>query len=458
MERRFEVRKQEILKEADIKPQVVNGMLKRLEQFAQPFIASFGRPEPKENAKMYMCGLLSDLQRKNIESIAYRYDRSRETLQKFIGTAPWDYQPLQQELARQIGIEIGEDDGVIVFDPSGHKKCGNDSVGVQRQWLGRLGKVDNGQVGVYMGYASRKEHALADMRLYLPKQWGNNKARRKKCGVPKHIRYQTRHELALDMLKNNGKYLPHRWIAGDDEMGRSSRFRRDLRDLDEQYLLAVPSNTSIRDLDSEPPVYGGRGQPPKQPFKRVDRWRNSLDDNVWTNIDVRDGEKGPLVIEIVTCRVVARTERSWYEPVEELLIVTRTPDGNGKVKYDYYLSNAPADTALEELARVVKAEHRIEDCLKRAKSQAGLSDYEVRTWTGWHHHQTLSLIALWFLVLETRRGKKIYPCSDSTASPDDIVCAVASGMRPQISRLGQTLYKTKKQTQRACSVLSLQAT
>src|SRR4030065_2028692 len=127
MERRFEVRKQEILKEADIKPQVVNGMLKRLEQFAQPFIASFGRREPKENAKMYMCGLLSDLQRKNIESIAYRYDRDRRALQKFIGTAPWDHQPLQQELARQIGNEIGQADGVIVFDPSGHKKCGSDS-------------------------------------------------------------------------------------------------------------------------------------------------------------------------------------------------------------------------------------------------------------------------------------------------------------------------------------------
>ncbi|GAJ21686.1 unnamed protein product, partial [marine sediment metagenome] len=110
--------------------------------------ASFGRREPKENAQMYMCGLLSDLERKNIESIAYRYDRDRGALQKFIGTAPWDHQPLQQELARQIGIEIGEDDGVIVFDPSGHKKCGCDSVGVQRQWLGRLGKVDNGQVGV----------------------------------------------------------------------------------------------------------------------------------------------------------------------------------------------------------------------------------------------------------------------------------------------------------------------
>jgi SRSO17 transposase len=458
MERRFEVRKQEILKEADIKPQVVNCMLKRLEQFTQPFIASFGRREPKENAQMYMCGLLSDLERKNIESIAYRYDRDRRALQNFIGTAAWDYQPLQQELVRQVGIEIGEDDGVIVFDPSGHKKCGSDSVGVQRQWLGRLGKVDNGQVGIYMSYASRKEHALVDERLYLPISWANDKRRRKKCGVPKHIRYQTRHELSLDMLKNNGRYLPHLWTVGDDEMGRSSRFRRDLRDLGEQYLLAVPCNTYIRDLESKPPAYKGRGQPPKQPFQRVDRWLNALGDKTWTKIDVRDGEKGPLAIEIVTCRVVARTERSCHEPVEELLVVTRFVDQSGKAKYDYYLSNAPADTSLEELARVVKAEHRIEDCLKRAKSEAGLSDYEVRTWAGWHHHQILSLIALWFLILETRRGKKIYPCSDCSTGSDYIVRAAASGMRPQISRLGETLYKTKKQTERAGSVLSLQAT
>ena len=458
MERRFEVRKQEILKEADIKPQVVNGMLKRLEQFAQPFIDSFGRREPKQNAQIYICGLLSDLKRKNVESIAYRYDRTREALQKFIGTASWDYQPLQQELVRQIGAEIGEDDGVIVFDPSGHKKCGSNSVGVQRQWLGRLGKVDNGQVGVYMGYASRKEHGLVDERLYLPKQWANNKARRKKCGVPKHIRYQTRQELALDMLKKNGEFLPHRWITGDDEMGRPSGFRKDLRALDEQYLLAVPSNTYIRDLESKPPAYAGRGQAPKQPFQRVDRWLNALQDEAWTKVNVRDGEKGPLVIEIVSCRVVARTERSCHEPAEELLVASRSVDDRGKVKYDYYLSNAPVDTALEELARVVKIEHRIEDCLKRAKSEAGLSDYEVRTWVGWHHHQILSLIALWFLILETRRGKKTHPGSDSSPGSDYIVRAAASGMRPQISRLGETLYKTKKQTERAGSVLSLQET
>ena len=458
MERRFEVRKQEILKETDIKPQVVDGMMKRLEQFAQPFIAMFGRREPKENAQMYMSGLLSDLERKNVESIAYRYDRSREALQKFIGQAPWDHQPLQQELARQIGVEIGQADGVIVFDPSGHKKCGNDSVGVQRQWLGRLGKVDNGQVGIYMGYASCEEHALVDQRLYLPKDWANDKARRKKCGVPKDIRYQTRHQLALDMLENNREFLPHQWIAGDDEMGRSSGFRRDLRELNERYLLAVPSNSGIRDMESEPPLYDGKGRPPKQPFKRVDKWCDSLSEDAWTRIEVRDGEKGPLMTEIVKCRVVARTERGREDGSEEVLVVTRTKESSGTMKHDYYLSNAPVDTPLEELARVVKAEHRIEDCLKRAKSEAGLSDYEVRTWAGWHHHQILSLIALWFLIVETRRGKKIYPGADGSTGADDTVRAVAKCLRPRLSRLGGTGYRTQKQTQRTCEVLSLQAT
>ena len=128
------------------------------------------------------------------------------------------------------------------------------------------------------------------------------------------------------------------------------------------------------------------------------------------------------------------------------------------MKYDYYLSNAPVDTSLEELARVIKAEHRIEDCLKRAKSEAGLSDYEVRTWAGWHHHQTLSLIALWFLILETRRGKKVYAGVDGSAGSDNVVRAVARCLRPQLSRLGNTPCQTQKQTERTGSILSLQAT
>lgn len=155
----------------------------------------------------YVAGLVSNVKRKNAESIAYHHDQDRQPLQKFIGQSPWDYQPLLTELARQVGVEIGEPDGVIVFDPSGFPKKGTESVGVQRQWCGRLGKIENCQVGVYMGYVSSIEHALVNMRLYLSAEWAKDKKRRKKCGVPKEIRFQTRHDQSLDMLRE------HRTVA-----------------------------------------------------------------------------------------------------------------------------------------------------------------------------------------------------------------------------------------------------
>lgn len=423
MERRYEERKRELVEQAKIHPAVSRGALERLARFAEPFLSLLPRKEHRGNARTYVEGLMSDIERKNIESIAYRYDQDRMNLQRFIGWGAWDHAPLLRELARQVGEQIGEADGVIVFDPSGFKKCGAESVGVARQYLGRLGKVDNGQIAVYLGYASRREHALVDTRLFLPKEWARERKRRKKAGVPKAIRYRTRHELALEMLRDKGDLLPHGWIAGDDEMGRSTWFRRELRELSERYLLNVPSNTNIRDLDAPAPSYAGRGAPSKRPFERVDHWAAALPHDAWTRVDVRDGEKGPLEVEIVTTRVVARTERQGA--VEELLVVTRSLDENGKGKYDYSLSNAPPETPRDELARVVKAEHRIEDCLRRAKSQAGLADYEVRTWTGWHHHQALSLIATWFLTRETRRGEKMDPGAHGPADPNHPGVAVA---------------------------------
>ncbi len=249
MERRFKLRKRQLLEDAKLKSELSKGMLDRLETFVEPFATSLGRREMRENAQQYVGGLLSDLERKNVESIAYRYDRDRRAFQRFIGIAPWDFGPLEKQLVRQVGQCLGQDDGVIVFDPSGHKKCGHESVGVQRQWIGRLGKVENCQVGIYMGYVTRCDHALVATRLYLPKGWTKDRKRRKKCGVPKAVRFQTRHELALAMLQEHGRLLPHQWIAGDDEMGRSTAFRRQLRALEELYLLAVPSNTSVRDLE-----------------------------------------------------------------------------------------------------------------------------------------------------------------------------------------------------------------
>jgi SRSO17 transposase len=458
MERRFTLRKRQLLADAELKSELSKGMLHRLEAFVYPFAVSLGRREMKANAQQYIGGLLSDLERKNIESIAYRYDQDRRALQRFIGIAPWDFRPLEKELVRQVGQRLGQDDGVIVFDPSGHKKCGHESVGIQRQWIGRLGKVENCQIGVYLGYVTHLDHALVATRLYLPKEWAKDRTRRKKCGVPKEVRFQTRHELALAMLQDYGPFLPHRWITGDDEMGRSTAFRQQLRDLSEQYILAVPSNTNVRDLEAPPPPYQGHGPHPKGSFQRVDKWSDALSEDEWTRIDVRDGEKGPLVLEIVTRRVVARTEHSRQKSTEGLLVVTRYLDDNRKMKYDYHLSNAASDTPLEELARVSKAEHLVENGLKRAKSEAGLSDYETRTWSGWYHHQTLSLIATWFLICEAVRGKKIYARDYGSFDPYSTGYPSTPSLRSSQSRLGHPVHTTEKHPQRAGEVLSLQKT
>lgn len=407
MERRFAVRYEELMADAEVKPNALEGVLERLKEFVQPFAASLEHAAQRDHLEEYVAGLVSNVKRKNIESIAYLHEQDRQPLQKFIGQKPWPWQPIIGELARQIGAAIGEAAGVLVFDPSGVLKQGKASVGVARQWCGRAGKVDNCQVGVYMGYVTRKEHALVDARLYLPEEWTKDKKRCGRAGVPKEIGFRTRHELALEMLREHRAVLPHRWVTGDDEMGRSSHFREELRTMSEQYLLAVPSNTLVRDLDAPAPPYGGSGQPPKVPFQRADNWMKTAKN--WTRIEVRAGEKGPLVVEAVKARVQAKLGRR--NGPEETLVVFRERQGGETIKHDYCLSNAPYDTPLREFARVLGAEHRIEECLRRAKGEAGLAQYQVRTWMGWHHHQTLTLLATWFLTQEKRRGGKIRPVS-----------------------------------------------
>jgi SRSO17 transposase len=412
MEAQFERRKEDLLEECRVPVDLFEQVLPRLVEFMEPFVANFCRREQVEHARTFVQGLLSNLERRNVESIAYRFGQERMPLQWFIGYSEWDDQPLRQELVRQVGAQLGDPEGVLVFDPSAFPKSGKESVGVARQWCGRLGKIENCQVGIYLGYVSRHEQALVDMRLYLPKEWTQDKARCRKAGVPKdRLRHRTRHQLCLEMLAEHGGKLPHAWIAGDDELGRPYAFRRDLQALSERYLLAVPSNTLIRDLEAPEPAYSGHGRPPKRPWQRLDKWVAGLPDAAWTKIEVRDGEKGPLIVEIVKRRVVGRAPQGQVGHAEVLVVIRyRDRDQQQIVKTDYYLSNAPAQTPLSEFARVAKAEHRIEECIQRSKSEAGLADYEVRHWNGWHHHQTLSLLATWFLVIETQRGKKLNPC------------------------------------------------
>ena len=411
MDARYTIRQTQLLDECQVAPEIFAQVIPRLYAFMAPCVKTFQGQIAAQHAKTYVCGLLSDVAHKNVESIAYRFGQSRLPLQGFIGWAEWDDEPLRAALISQVHRHLGQGDGVLVFDPSAFPKSGRESVGVARQWCGRLGKVDNCQVAIYLGDVSRKGHSLVDTRLSLPKEWTKDQARLDKAGVSRACRgFRTRPQLAWEMLAKNGAALPHGWIAGDDEMGRPYGFRRRLASLGERYLLAVPSNTAMRDLEVEPPGASGRGRPPTRPWQRVEAWSQSLDEAAWQRIDVRDGSKGPLVIEVVKRRVVSRTHRR-QQGDEELLVVIRSRDRDQAqvVKVDYYLSNAVSETPLWELARVAKAAHRIEECIQRSKSEAGLADYEGRYWTGWQHHQTLSLLATWFLERETHRGKKMAP-------------------------------------------------
>jgi SRSO17 transposase len=201
----FESRKQAVLEECVVAPGIFQKVEPRLEAFLEPFVESLARREQVGHVHTFVSGLLSDLKHRNVESIAYRFGQERLPLQHFIGASEWDDRVLRDELARQIGGELGEADGVLVFDPSGFPKSGRESVGVARQWCGRLGKIDNCQVAIYLGYVSSREHALVDHRLYLPKEWTTDSKRMAKAGVPKGTKYRTRHQLALELLALTGR-------------------------------------------------------------------------------------------------------------------------------------------------------------------------------------------------------------------------------------------------------------
>ncbi len=423
-------RREELLSDCLVSPDIFHQMLDHLGAFVVPYqraLESEAAPHPMH---LYLQGLLSQLPRKNAEAIAAWVDVERQVLQDFIGIAPWNHQPLVTVLVDQVAERLGEPDGIIAFDPSSFPKRGTHSVGVKRQWCGHRGKVDNCQVGVFMGYISHHDHVLLDFRLSLPEEWARDEPRRQACHVPPEVRYHTRQAQCLEMLEAWGEQVPHGWVTGDDELGRHTRFRHDLRERGERYVLGVPCTTTIRDLEALLPAYAGRGRRPKAPWQSVTEWRRGLDAEAWTHLAVRDGEKGPVEIELVRRRVQTRLARKCTGP-EEWLVVTRRPltddrmlepkaspdatDQDTRYRYHYYLSPTCVSKAelekpsLAELARVIKAGACIEASFKRGKSEVGMDEYQVRTWEGWHHHMALSLMAMWFLVGETHQGQQWTP-------------------------------------------------
>src|SRR5438874_7005355 len=346
-------RREELLGDCIVSPDVFNPMIDRLAAFVVPYQQALETEAAQRNMHLYLQGLLSHLPSKNAEDIATLVNVERQVIQVFIGTAPWNHRPLIEVLVPQVTCQLGHPDGIIAFDPSSFPKRGAHSVGVKRQWCGHRGKIDTCQVGVFMGYVSRQDHALLDFRLSLPEEWARDEPRRQACHVPPEVRYQTRQEQCVEMLDASGNQVPHGWVTGDDELGRHTQFRGKLRERGERYVLGVPCTTTMRDLEAPLPAYPGRGRRPKAPWQSVTAWRQSLPADAWTHLTVRDGEKGPVEIEMVTRRVQTRIERKRTGP-QEWLVITRRPlaasrtlepkaspdatDQDTRYRYHYYLT------------------------------------------------------------------------------------------------------------------------
>lgn len=391
-----------LLEDCVLPAEALVASLERLREFAGRYRPLFTRREQADLSEVYLQGLLSPLDRKSIEPIANEARRPRRGLQHFVGAGKWDDDAIMREFRTHVADELGDPGGVLIVDPSQFPKKGKHSVGVKRQWCGRLGKKENCQSGVFISYLSPKGHALVARELYLPKEWAEDPERRKECHVPEEVEFRTSWKIADEWLLANAHEFLHEWIVGDGELGKSGDFRTSLRRRGEHYLLQIQASRTIRVINKRYPKgkrVAGKGRRRQPPFQGVGEWAKKLPASAWRRFYVRAGEKGPIEVYGVRRRVQTRSKGRIY-PHVETLVVTKTP--GPKPEYHYWVSNND-EAPLEDMVCVGAKRHWVENDLQRAKGEVGFADYEVRSWVGWYHHMTLALLALFFLVLEHRR-------------------------------------------------------
>lgn len=383
-----------------------------------PLIVNDERTESRhERMDAYLRGLLLDAEStKTAESIALKVhgDPSQVRMtQVFLGQSSWPDGPLREELALWVDQELGSTQGTLIVDESGFPKWGDKSVGVARQYCGATGKIDNCQMGVFLAYASADGHTLLDERLYLPDEWASDRKRRQEAGVPDDVVFRTKPELALELIRRVGPKVRHGWVTFDEGYGKDPGFLSGLEELDERYIGEVPKSCRVwlrRPRVTEPkPCRSGRprrkarvatGQPKPQTVEEI---AAALPASAWKRLRFREGTKGTQQAHFARVRIVA--ERDDLPGPDLWLVIERSCDQAPYIKY--YLSNAAPDCPLLEMAQAGHSRWPVEDCFLRGKQEVGLDDYEVRGWRGWHHHMTLAMLALWFLVLQKRRlGEK----------------------------------------------------
>ncbi len=398
-----------------------------LKGFHGAFADCFSRSEPRENFGKYMTGQLSQLERKSIEPIAFHIGGSDpRCMQYMISDALWNEEKMLRKYHELVNEDMGEPDGVLIFDESGFPKKGGDSAGVSRQYCGSLGKVENCQVGVFAAYASSKGYALLDKRLFVPDVWFDeeHENKRSKTKFPEDITFRTKPQLAAEMFEGIMKenIIPVRFVAGDSVYGESDDFLRAVEAYaGVTYFVQITSDTLcwLRQPAVEIKSYRYREEDcskktvakgEKKPV-RADVLAKGIHNVFWYRRTVSEGSKGPIEYEftkrqVTLCKSGLPGRTVW-------LVMKRTPD---RKQYWFYISNASVSTGLPAFVWLSGIRWAIEQCFGETKTELGLDHYEVRKYPGWNHHILTCMLAHFFLWhLRIRLGKKNSVCYSVTA-------------------------------------------
>jgi SRSO17 transposase len=335
----------------------------------------FPRVEPRHRALAYLRCLLSDVERKNGWQMAERLgDANPFAVQHLLGRAVWDAEAVRDELVRYLTEHVGDPDGVLIVDETGFLKKGTLSVGVARQYSGTAGRIENCQIGVFLGYATKHGSALLDRELYLPKEWAGDAARRKAAHIPKSVEFATKIALAKGMIERAvAAGVPAKWVTADAVYGSDYHFRFALESQGLGYVVAVRSDFAV--------VTG---------FRQV-RARKLLEEvpaDAWHRLSCGDGSKGPRLYDWA----LLRTNSPEPKTVTRWLLIRRKISEPNEVTY--FACGGPPATTLTDLVRVAGRRWTIEENFELGKGDCGLDEYEVRSWDGWYRHVTLSLWAL----------------------------------------------------------------
>jgi SRSO17 transposase len=368
--------------------ETVEGWARELKVIGSRIGRRFERSEPRERALAYLKGLMSDVHRKNSWQLAEQAgEASPDGMQRLLSTAVWDVDGVRDDVQDYVVKTLGSPNGVLVLDESGFLKKGRHSVGVKRQYSGTAGRVENCQIGVFLGYASDKGQALIDRALYLPHEWTTDDERRREAKVPAEVTFATKPELGRQMLERAfAAEVPALWVTGDSIYGGDRRLRLWLEEHERWFVLGIRKDE---------PLWGGFYQ------QRADERAAALPEDAWLPLSCGAGAKGPRVYDWA---LLPLPRWGQSDKVFHALLIRRSlSDG----ELAYFVVFAPTGTSLQTLVTVAGMRWTIEECFEVGKSETGLDEYEVRHWTGWYRHVTLSMLALAFLAVTRCQAQRL---------------------------------------------------